>query len=310
MKLGRFDQVSRWLREAAAYPRSFYGQLALEALGADAPFNFEQPPLPRTALTRIRNDAAGRRALALLQIGEDHRADTELRKLWTRSSPETRAGMLALATRTGMASLALRLGGIEARNGQLNDLALWPVPGWEPVTGFRVDRALLYALMRQESAFQPRAKSPVGARGLMQVMPQTAMFVARDSNLRNVSRRTLYNPELNMSLGQGYIEYLLETRHIDNTLLHVVAAYNAGPANVQKWDRVDRHGGDPLLFVESVSFRESRDYIKKVLANLWMYRHRLGQSSPSLTAVAGHQWPRYEPQDGRPRSVAARPLTN
>ena len=182
--------------------------------------------------------------------------------------------------------------------------ALYPLPNWEPREGYRVDRALIFAFIRQESAFNVRAKSYAGARGLMQLMPATAGFIAR-KRFRGSKRNQLYDPALNISLGQKYIEHLLENDHIDGDLLMVAAAYNGGPGNLRKWQNRARKGAytDALMFIESIPARETRIFIERVLSNLWMYRERLGEPAPSLDALAAGKRPTYIAVDGTKGTV-------
>ena len=307
LRTGRPERMSGWLLEAAASQRTLYGQLAAEQLGMDRGLDFEAIPASATDFEALAEERGGGRALALMQAGETHRAERELRGLWKQADADARRGIMAVAMTQDMAALSMYLGWVEHREtGRVYDAALYPTPDFAPRDGFSIDRALLFAIMRQESAFLPRARSHAGARGLMQVMPATARAVARRENIPGVRRATMYTPGLNMQLGQAYIEMMLKEPAFQNTLFHVVAAYNAGPGNVQKWERRARHGGDPLLFVESIPFSETRDYVKKVVANMWIYRARYGQRAPSLEAVAAQAWPHYEAQDGRNEEAIAR----
>ena len=167
--------------------------------------------------------------------------------------------------------------------------------------GFAIDRALIYGIIRQESGFDPRARSARGARGLMQLMPRTASYVDEDDELDH--RHELYIPELNIALGQRYITHLLDLDRVEGDMFRLLAAYNAGPGNLGKWSRRVDYRDDPLLFIESIPSRETREYIEKVLANVWVYRYRLGQPLPSLDRVAAGDWPRYESADDSPGPV-------
>ncbi|MEK9647044.1 MAG: lytic transglycosylase domain-containing protein, partial [Alphaproteobacteria bacterium] len=155
------------------------------------------------------------------------------------------------------------------------------------------------------SAFNARAKSSAGARGLMQLMPATAGFIAQ-KRFSGRSRHQLYDPALNMSLGQKYILHLMENDHIKGDLLLVAAAYNGGPGNLKKWQRrAERNDyADALMFIESIPARETRIFIERVLSNLWMYRERLGEPSPSLDALAAGERPFYIAVDGAKGVVA------
>jgi len=157
--------------------------------------------------------------------------------------------------------------------------------------------------MRQESAFKTKAKSRDGARGLMQLMPRTASFIARDRSLRGRNRGALFTPELNLDLGQRYLKHLMETEGVEENLVMLAAAYNGGPGNLRKWLRRMKRTDDPLLFVESLPSRETRKFIRRVLGNFWIYRDRLNRQSPSLDAVAVGQWPHYTTLDTEVRTA-------
>ena len=197
-----------------------------------------------------------------------------------------------------MPSLAMRLDRALFPGGSGYDGAAYPLPAWQPDGGFRVDRALIYAVIRQESRFNPRARSYAGARGLMQLMPATASFVARDRDLRRgKGRGKLYDPGYNMALGQKYLEMLMAEAAVRGDLFALVAAWNGGPGNLTKWRRTLKHQDDPLLFIECIPAPETRNFIEHVLSNLWIYRDRLGQDQPSLGAIAAGEWPVYTALD-------------
>ena len=108
---------------------------------------------------------------------------------------------------------------------------------------------------------------------------------------------------------QRYISHLLDHAYVQGDLFRLAAAYNAGPGNLAKWRRHLGDVEDPLLFIESLPSRETRNFIESVVANLWIYRARLGQPLPSLDAVAAGDWPAYTPLD-RPVQSAARPASS
>ena len=305
MVIRRPEKVIPLLEEAAHRPRTFYGLLARHVLGDPMPFRWTPPPLDGATFQALMEKPRGRRAMALLQVDETRRAGRELREL-VRGADETLSrGVLALAARANMAELAVRLDARLYPAGGGFDGAAYPIPAWVPAGGFRVDRALIYALIRQESRFNPKAKSWAGARGLMQLMPGTARFVARSNRIRYNSRRKLYQPEMNLTLGQRYIEMLLKDDKIKGDLFLMAAAWNGGPGNLNKWRRRTDDLGDPLFFIESLPSRETRNFIERVLSNLWIYRHRLGQPTPSLAAIAAGEWPVYTPLGQNAREEVA-----
>ncbi len=306
LRAGEAAKVNPALGRAASYSRTFYGLLATRQLGGSIDFSWHKPPLEQVQIDRLVKVPAVRRAVALAEAGQAHFADAELKRLYKRAGPGLTEALLGLVTRIPVPATALRMARTDrARRETIFDLALYPMLADETVDGRSVDRALVHALIRQESGFKAKAKSHAGARGLMQLMPNTASFIAADRSLRRRDRSVLFTPEVNLKLGQKYIHHLLRDHVIAGDLLRMVVAYNGGPGNLRKWLRRMDHQDDPLLFIEAIPARETRQYVEKVLANLWIYRHRLGQEIPSLDAIAAGQWPSYIALDGRPGPVAS-----
>jgi soluble lytic murein transglycosylase len=298
LKLRRPEHVSHWLALAASDPRTFYGLLATRALGTNPALNWRASTLTRAHLTALQSSPAARRAQALAEAGQSTRAGREIRALWPRATPEVAAALLPLAERLGLASVQMALGGqLRKLDGERHDGAAFPVPDWEPEGGYGIDRALIFALIRQESKFKASAKSRRGARGLMQLMPGTARFTAKRAKIEGVDKHTLLNPEINIALGQNYIDYLLRNEIVSGNIFYLLCAYNAGPGNLKKWLPNTNFSEDPLLFIESIRSRETRQFIERVSANYWIYRIRLGQSTPSLDATASGLWPTYQSQE-------------
>ncbi|HKY96167.1 MAG TPA: lytic transglycosylase domain-containing protein [Kiloniellales bacterium] len=298
-------EMSHWLSLAAEYPRTFYGQLARDALGLKTQFDFRTFQMTQAGVQLLAASPTGGRAMALLQVGQDALAEQELLLLETWDSAEVTEVLLAIADRAQLArfafKLANRLADADGNNRSGRPLlgALYPVPPWQPPSGYFVDEALVYALIRQESAFDPGAKSHAGARGLMQIMPRTASYVAGDGSLKGSQKDTLFDPALNLQLGQEYLVHLMSLGEVGNDLFRLCAAYNGGPGNLIKWQRETNFAGDPLLFIESIPAAETRDYIERVLANYWIYSARLGKATPSLSDIADGDWPRYQMTVGR-----------
>ena len=302
----RPDRVGKWLSVAADQPHTFYGIIARRWLGEDSPFDWTPPALTPDRLQMLTERPSGRRAIALLQVGMPVRAGRELRYMTHDGSDELTEALVAIADQQALPMVSLRAGfALPEDAGSVRTSALYPVPEWKPREGFRVDRALVFAFMRQESAFNVRARSSAGARGLMQLMPATASFIAQQ-RFRGKGRNQLYDPALNMSLGQKYILHLLENDHIKGDLLLLAAAYNGGPGNLKKWQRrAERNDySDALMFIESIPERETRIFVERVLSNLWMYRERLGEPAPSLDALAAGERPLYIAVDGASGPVA------
>ena len=291
---GRPAEATTWLEQAAQHSRTFYGLIAWQALGKADESDIHAPVLTRRHRRILAEVPAGRRAIALVQAGRRDIAEQELRRIDPRGDDMLEQAVVALADLGRMPALAMRLGSVlSSADGAASDSALYPLPPWEPKGGFTVDRALLFALMRQESRFDPTARSGAGARGLMQLMPSTATYVA-DKLTTDIGRKPdLYEPETNVTLGQHYVRYLLDQKGIENDLILTIAAYNAGPGNIESWRKRLSGVKDPVLFIESLPVGETRNFAKQVLTNYWIYQRRLGQPLPSLQAIAEGRWPVY-----------------
>lgn len=283
---GRPEHVLDHLTRAAQYPNTFYGLMATRLLGRDIAATPDLDQIDGRTLHALAFDPAVQRAAALAAIGQPDLASAELGLLRATLSPTETSGIDALAVRLGLIDPAMHGSG------------RYPVPEWRPSEGLRVDRALLFAFAKQESGFNIHARSPVGAVGLMQLMPATARIVA-DRRGIDLGRKlkNLTDPGTNLSLGQAYLEMLMANGSIGNNLFLVAAAYNAGPGAAERWLADVRFNGDPLLFIESIPAAETRLFIERILANFWIYQARLGQTLETLDAAASGAWPIYVPQD-------------
>jgi soluble lytic murein transglycosylase-like protein len=168
----------------------------------------------------------------------------------------------------------------------------YEVPELYPDGGFTLDRALIYALVRQESRFNPYAYSPAGAVGLMQVMPESAARAAGDDSLLN-NIMPLFDPPVNLRVGQDYMSWLME-RGLGGgddayDLFRVIAAYNGGPGAVIKTRSRMEPEADALLFIESLPARETRDYVEKVAFGYWTYRRMFSQPTATLDAAVRYE---------------------
>lgn len=305
-------KVSYWLHRAAEHPRSFYGIIAMNGLGmGSARFDWDVPDLNRKRIKMLADTGAGRRALALADAGRADFAEQELRQIDPSGNLSLGEAMIALAHDAGMPALAMRLGsGIKGKNGALYDAALYPDAPWQPRGGYEMDKALVYAFIRQESKFNPMARNAgSGATGLMQLMPRTAKHVAKPYDLR-LQKGDLIDPPTNMALGQKYLAELLQHESVNNNLFKLAVAYNAGPGNLARWEQKTGYADDPLFFIEAIPAAETRIFVERVMANYWIYRLKYDQSVESLEKVAAGEWPVYVAEDIRrgPRFAAANPF--
>ncbi len=290
------------LMAATEYPHTFYGLLARAMLAIDMPFDFRSHRLTPAGVEILLRTPEGKRAFALMQIGQRERAGLELLRMGGWAERRVADALLAVGEWAKLPTLSFRLAHRLVNVERLRitdglDRALYPLPPWQPKAGFKVDRALVYALMRKESSFDSRATSVDGAQGLMQLMPATASYVA-GQDFSGKDKAKLWDPEVNIDIGQRYIGKLLGNKRIAGDLFRLAAAYNGGPGNLAKWQKEIGAEDDPLLFIESLPSLETRLFIEQVLTNLWIYRTRLGQPTPSLDAIAAGRWPTYEALDG------------
>jgi len=299
-KLEREDEAGQWLRKAAQHKRTFYGMLARETLGLPHGLNFEPPPVDEAVRRRVRAEPAAVRALALAQVGRSVVAEWEMRRALADADADTTRALLAACLAAKLPRAALLAGRrLLGRGEPPRDLALYPLAPWEPEGGYGLDRALLLAFIRRESAFDTRAASPAGARGLMQLMPATASALSGNERFRGAALKRLLEPERNLTLGRDYLRLLLDRSAVSGDLLNLAIAYNAGAARLRRWRSTVRHGDDRLLFIESLPAKETRVFVEHVLTNMWAYRARLGQPRPSLKALAAGGKPLYRPLDSR-----------
>lgn len=134
---------------------------------------------------------------------------------------------------------------------------------------YEVDPYLVFAIIRAESKYQTSAESPVGARGLMQIMPETAVWIAQQMKIEALNPDDLHDPELNISLGCWYLKDL--DKEFGGNLPLTVAAYNAGRGKVNQWRQEGKWDGDPGK-IENIPFEETRQYVKNVLSNYAAYQ--------------------------------------
>ncbi|MEC8641670.1 MAG: lytic transglycosylase domain-containing protein [Pseudomonadota bacterium] len=285
MREGRPEQAVRYLEIAARELHSFYGVMARQILGQDFDLTFDLPRYDDGFLDWVAARPGGQRLFALLQIGRVNDAERELRYLWPDMPETMQESALRFAIDHGMAGLAYRAGELLRRDkGRIWLGAIYPIPRYN--VEFSVDQALVWAISRQESGFNPRAKSRARAAGLMQIMPSTASFVTKNRALRGRDKHLLLNPQRNLEIGQAYINKLLNEPLIDRSIVRLLAAYHGGPGNLRKWLAKVDHQDDPFLLIESIPARETRHYIKNVISNLALYRMQLGQPAPELRELA------------------------
>ena len=285
MACRRPQAVEPLLKSAARSPESFYGLVARETLGMTKAI--QSPPAATSpAFARLPNV---RRAEELVAIGERSLAETMLRHQARIGNPAEHRALAAKARQLDLAGAAYWLGHNGPQGAQAAASDRFPMPRWTPTGGWRIDPALAFAHARQESDFRHAAVSPAGAVGLMQVRPGTAGDFAR---ARGTAVGDLTYPPVNLEYGQSFIELMRRSPYTQGQLLKIMAAYNAGPVPVSRWNYIN-HLGDPLLWIESLPYWETRYYVPTVLRNFWVYQGLEGAPQASLKALAQHRWPDF-----------------
>ncbi len=296
----RPGDAEAWYRKAAPAVFGLHGQLSRMRLKAQhlvLPPDTVVPPQSRAAFDREP-------AVRLARFYHRYRAKSESRRLlWHLIDRSTgrfaggsgedmqeagrRLSLIAeLAAELGERHIAIRAARLALPLGSVRSRLAYPVialPKRLPV-----EPALVLAVIRQESEFNARARSGAGARGLMQLLPSTARFAARRARLKWSRRRLSRDTAYNIRLGSTYLAYLVN--RYEGSYLLAAAAYNAGPGRVTRW--IARYGHpdrdiDPVDWIESVPFGETRNFLRRVLANVTVYRARLGLNGLAATpAVA------------------------
>ena len=294
-----------WMQHAAEERRTFYGMLALRTLGLDIGFGpggrDARETIGEADIEAVAATPQGMRAFALLQVGQTHRAEAELRRLWPSAQgvPTLGRAIMLVAEQAGLVELAAQLADlVQAADGRPRDTMRFPLPRLRPAGGFRMDPALVYGITRTESNFNADLASSAGAVGLMQLMPETAGFITGAPATASLSGR-LRDPSINLDLGQRYVSYLAGQDAIGGDLLRLLASYNAGPGAYARWAATLHHDGDPLLFIEAIPIDETRAYVPRVLAYTWIYAARMHLPTPTLDELAAGGWPRYHPLETR-----------
>jgi soluble lytic murein transglycosylase len=297
------QQVQLRLQNAAQLPETFYGLLASETLGME-PIARKQAKATKMDWASLKAQENVQIAVGLSEIGESKLADQTLRFQARIGGANKHSDLAKLAGALNLPAAQLWMGHYGPSGERQDALSRYPTPSWQPTGGWRIDPSLAFAHTLQESQFRTDVISPAGARGLMQVRPGTAGDLAR-SRGASFTASDLDRPSVNLEYGQSYIEKLRDMSVVTGGLLpKIIAAYNAGPSPIARWNTEIRDGGDPLLYVESIPYWETRGYVTIILRNYWIYEMRSGKSTGTMTGLAQYLWPSFPKANGN--SVAVR----
>jgi soluble lytic murein transglycosylase len=291
------QKVGKLLKSASKITESFYGQLAIEALGENNPATAIAPSTQALS-SSLKSESNVQIAIGLAQIGQLDLADQVLRYQARIGDSDKHGDLARLAGSLNLPSTQYWM----AHYGPSRDSAdigtRYPRPNWQPQGGWRVDPSLVFAHTLQESAFKTNVVSGAGARGLMQVRPGTAQEMARQRGAY-MTAADLDRPSVNLEYGQSYLEKLRDMGATGGMLPKVIAAYNAGPAPVTRWNSQIQDGGDPLLYIESIPYWETRGYVPTVLRNFWLYEAQIKKGSISKSGLVQNMWPGFPDQNGK-----------
>jgi len=289
-------KARQYLSLAAARDETLYGMLAAEQLGIALPDRFSAPDFSDEDWNQLRDEENVRSAIELVEIGEDELAGEILLHAARIGDPGDYDSLSRLARDLGLPSTQLYMAYNAPSGGKSDPASRYPAPRWMPATGWRIDPALAYAHALQESNFRTAVVSPASAKGLMQITPITVRQHAPRLNM-NAAFVDLTDPQVNLAFGQENLEMLRDAPGTEGKLLKIMAAYNAGLTPITRWNSEIRDQGDPLLYMESIPYWETRSYVAIVLRNYWMYERQAGSESPSRKALAAGKWPRFPGED-------------
>lgn len=287
------EKVAPALRAAAQSSDTLYGMMAAEALGLRETAAPTAPDFSAGDWQQLRTIGNVRIAVQLAEIGEDGLADDVLRHQARIGDPGLYAPLSRLARDLGLPATQLWMAYNAPAGARADAAARFPAPRWVPANGWKVDPALLFAHALQESNFRTTVTSPAGAKGLMQVLPGTARDLGRIDPVMTGRERQLDLPDVNLAFGQTYLAKLRDMTATQGLLPKVIAAYNAGPLPVARWNTDVRDRGDPLLWMESIPYWETRSYVSIVMRNYWMYERQAGGPSESRLGLVQGLWPRF-----------------
>ncbi|GHF90247.1 transglycosylase SLT domain-containing protein [Thalassotalea marina] len=269
------QEKGRQQLQSLAGKRHYYGFLSASLL--NIPVNYQHKPITVTEEEKANlfKDSAGKRAFELFHLGRFHAARKEWNYWFNRLDQRQKLVAAKLANGIGWYDRPIFA---LSQVGYLDDIDMrFPLAFSEQITEYSnkhaIDPAWAFAIARRESSFMLDAHSAVGAKGLMQVMPSTAKHLTKR---KRVSTKYLIDSDNNINLGTRYLRDLLK-RHKGNQIL-ATAAYNAGPYRVKAWlNKIDSLPAD--IWIETIPFQETRDYVKSVLAYQQIYRHKVGEQS-------------------------------
>jgi soluble lytic murein transglycosylase-like protein len=296
------ERSAELLRGAASTDETLYGMLAAQQLGRTLPSLGAQPDFSEADWKRLKGSENVRVAIALTEIGRNDLASEVLIHQAKIGEAKDFGALSRLARDLGLPQTQLYMAYNAPAGAEPDPASRYPAPKWSPAGGWQVDPALAFAHTLQESAFRGKAVSPANAQGLMQITPITVRHIAPRLGL-SASDVNIFDPATNLAFGQQNLEMLRDSAATQGELPKIMAAYNAGLTPVTRWNTQVNDQGDPLLYMESIPYWETRGYVATVMRNYWMYERQARAPSPSRVSLAENAWPMFPEagQDSRGR---------
>ena len=282
-KLGNIEQSNSWYEEAANFLTTYYGQLAFLKIYPNEKFELEKPlPIDREYEKKFSNKELFKIVHLLHELNKDKYTKFILRHL-ANDNIDAGSEQLAaeLASSINRYDFAIQISKIASYQKRFHNRYNYPIMSTPKyINGRKIpESALILSIIRQESEFDLRANSHAGAKGLMQVMPYTAKIVAKQAKLPYSKSKLTSDPEYNINLGSHYIAGLIQ--QYDGAYPFAIAAYNAGPNRVKYWKKINKDPQKKQInfvdWVELIKFKETRNYVQRVLENYNVYRYVLEQ---------------------------------
>ena len=281
--LGDKENSNKWFNEASKYLTTYYGQLAFLELNPNKNFELSKDmDVDNKYREKFYSKELVKVVYLLDELNEDKYTKFILRHL-ANENKENGSEILAseLSTNIGRFDFAIQIAKIASYEKRFHNKFNYPIISTpKNINGRKIpESAFILSIIRQESEFDLSANSHAGAKGLMQLMPYTAKLVAKQAKLPYVKSRLTTDPEYNINLGSHYIAGLI--LNYDGAYPYAIAAYNAGPNRVKYWKKINKDPQkkqiDYVDWIELIKFRETRNYVQRVLENYNVYRYILEQ---------------------------------
>ncbi len=287
-KLGDKEQSNKWYLEASKYLTTYYGQLAFLKINPNGKFELNKDmEVDKKYRLIFFNKELVKITYLLHELNKDKYTKFIIRHLANDDISKGSEILAAeLATNINRYDFAIQVSKIASYQKRFHNKFNYPIISTpKSINGRKIpDSALILSIIRQESEFDLEANSHAGAKGLMQLMPYTAKLVSKQAKLPYSKSRLTTDPEYNINLGSHYIAGLI--LQYDGAYPFAVAAYNAGPNRVKYWKKINKNPQKKQInyvdWVELIKFRETRNYVQRVMENYNVYRYILAQQPVTM----------------------------